>query len=306
MQLNPRREYNIEWFRMRIIGPASSDTNQVFGSLTGRYNLHQAYEEACAKKNPDLAPNVRFRKLQFRDICGAKEFLESFGPLTLDIGQRLTGRGDIIVDLREFWGLQQRFSLIATVWESLDNREQLADAILEIYQRRRELSAYGKFPLGQEFGPPPRSDPRGRYKFPWQSHRQRATAWLKSATIDEMREGALQLILRELNIHTRDQRILWQRGWEASKRKFRTVVWVDSLWSAIWEFSGWDTIGLSWRRCPHCQRFFYPKRRDQICCTPRQQALWSKRRYAAEKRAHERTRRERMEGVAQKEIKPGD
>jgi hypothetical protein len=294
MQLKPSREYNIEWYRMRIIGQVSPDTNQVFGSLTDRYNLHQAYEKACAKKNPYLAPNARFRKLRFGDISGAKEFLESFGPLTLDIGQRLSGRGDVIVDLREFWGLQLRFSLVATVWESLDNREQLADAIFAIYQRRRELSAYGKFPLGQVFGSPPRSDRRGRYKFPWQSHRQRATAWLKSATIDEMRECALKLVLLELNIHTRDHRILWQRGWEVSRRKFRTVVWVDSLWSAIWEFSGWNMAGLSWRRCPHCQKLFYPKRHDQFYCTPRQQALWSKRRYAAERRAPERHARDGM------------
>ena len=304
MQLKPRREYDIEWYRMKIIGHVSSETNEVCGSLTDHYNLHQAYEQACAKKNPYLAPNARFRKLRSGDISGAHEFLESFGPLTLDIGQRLSGRGDVIVDLRKFWALHLRFSLIATLWESLDNREQLADAIFAIYQRREELSAYGKFPLGQKFGPPPHSDPRDRYKFPWQSQRQRATLWLKSATIDEMREWALQLVLLELNIHTRDQRILWQRGWEESGRKFRTVVWVDSLWSAIWEFSGWNMTDLSWRRCPHCQRFFYPKRHDQFYCTPRQQALWSKRRYAAEERAHERKRRDKMEGVSQREFKP--
>jgi hypothetical protein len=302
MQLKLRREYNIEWYRMKIIGHVSSDTNEVCGSLTDRYNLYQAYEKASAKKNPYLAPNARFRELRFGDIGGATKFLESFGPLTLDIGQRLSGRGDVIVDLREFWGLHMRFSLIAMLWESLDNREQLANAIVAIYRRKRELSAYDKFPLGQEFGPPPRSDPRGRYEFPWESRQQRATTWVKSATIDEMRKWALQLILLELNIHTRDQRILWERGWEVSGRKFRTVVWLDSLWSAIWEFSGWDTIGLSWRRCPHCQRFFYPKRHDQFYCTPRQQALWSKRRYAAEQRAHEFKRRDKMEGVSKRRL----
>jgi hypothetical protein len=296
MQLKAWREYNTEWYRMRIIG-VNSDTNQVLGSLTDSYNLYEAYEKACAQKNPNLALNVRFRKLRFGDIDDAKKFLESFGPLTLDLGQRLIGQGDVIVDLREFWGLQLRFSLIATLWESLDNRRQLADAILAIYQRRRELS--GKFPLGQKFGPPPRSDPRDRYNFPWQSHKQRATVWLRSATIDQMREWALQLILLELNIHTRDQRILWQRGWEVSGRKFRTVVWLDSLWSAIWEFSGWDTTGLSWRRCPHCEGFFYPKRYDQFYCTSRQQGLWSKRRYATERRA---CRKHKTESVSKQEV----
>src|SRR5579862_6210947 len=160
MQLKLRREYNIEWYRMKIIGNVSSETSEVCGSLTDHYNLHQAYEQACAKKNPYLAPNARFRKLRSGDISGASKFLESFGPLTLDIGQRLSGRGDVIVDLRKFWRLHLRFSLIATLWESLDNREQLANAMVAIYQRRGEFFADGEFPLGQEFGPPPRSDPR--------------------------------------------------------------------------------------------------------------------------------------------------
>ena len=292
MQIKLRRQFEIEWFRMTIIGDVTSETGEVVGSLTEPYDLQEAYEKACANKKLDLAPNVRFRKLRFRENSEAKEYLETFGPLTLDMGQRLLGSGTIRVDLHKFWALQLRFALIATVWESLDDREQLANAILELYQRRGEWSGHGEFPLGQTFGPPPDSKRAGIYKFPWQSQRQNATAWLKSATIDEMREWTLQVVLRELNIHARNQRIRWQRGWEESERKFRTAVWIDSLWSAIWQFSGWDTSCLSWRRCPHCKRFFYPKRRDQFYCTPRQQALWSKRRYAAEQRAQDR-RRER-------------
>jgi len=275
---------------MRIIH-INSETNQVLGSLTDRYNLHQVYEKSCAKKNPYLAPSACLQKLRFGDIGDAKEFLESFGPLTLDLGQRLSGTGNVVVDLREFWASQLRFSLTTALWESLDNRERLAGAIFAIYERRRELSAHGKFPLGQIFGPPPALEPRGKYEFPWQPRGREARTWLKTAKIDEMREWALQLVFLEINIHTRDQRILWQRCWEASRRKFRTVVWVDSLWSAIWEFSPWNPAGLSWRRCPHCQRFFYPKRHDQFYCTPRQQALWSKRTYAAEQRALERRRK---------------
>jgi len=44
--------------------------------------------------------------------------------------------------------------------------------------------------------------------------------------------------------------------------------------------------------------------RSILLHTP-QQALWSKRRYAAEERAHELKRRDKMEGVSQNEIKPG-
>jgi hypothetical protein len=251
--------------------------------------------KARAKNKPYLSPHGFFRKLQFGDNERAKEFLEIFGPLKLEVGTRLRGTGPVVVDLCDLWSSQLRFCLIANVWESLGDRKQLATALLNCCLKGREISKYEKFSLGQEFGPPPAFERRGEYEFPWQLQRQAPTTWLESAPMREMQGCALQLILLELNAHTRDLRIVWERGWETSGRKFREMVWIDSLWSAIWELWGWDTIGLSWRRCPHCERFFYPKRHDQFYCTPRQQALWSKRRYSAERRAQERQRkREKM------------
>ena len=197
-----------------------------------------------------------------------------------------------LVDLGKFWSLQLRFRLIAEIWESLNGRGQLARALLNIFERRHEISKHD-CPLGQIFGLPPAFRRTDVYEFPWQIQQQEAKEWLESAPMEEMHEFALQLILLELNAHTHDLRIVWHRGWETTGGKFREVVWVDSLWSAIWESWGWDTNRLSWRRCPHCQRFFYPKRRDQICCTPRQQELWSKRKYAAERRAQEHRQREK-------------
>jgi hypothetical protein len=294
MQTRPRREFATEWYRMKILGTAISDTRQFPGELTDRYDLRETYKKAHAKNDPELAPHGFFRKLRSRDNDDAKEFLEAFGPLKLKVGERLYGTGfHLAVDLGEFWSLQRRFCLVASVWESLDDRTRLADKLLTLYKHTKDVSESDKFPLGQIFGPPPAFEPRGRYKFPWELTQQPATAWLESAPLAEMRQWALQLILLELNAHMHDRTIQWERGWEESGRKFRSVVWVDSLWSAIWEFWGKDTAGVSWRRCPHCQIFFYPKRRDQFYCTPRQQALWSKRRYAAEQRAHERQRKKK-------------
>ena len=250
--------------------------------------MDEAYKKAHAKNDPYLAPHGFFRKLRFGDNEDAKEFLEAFGPLKLDVGQRLLGSGSVVVDLGEFWILHLRFCLIAKLWESLDDREQLATALLRSYENKKDISRCGKFSLGQKLGPPPLFQKRGEYEFPWQVQNQDATTWLSHTPIDEMRSCALGLILNELTAHTSDLRIVWDRGWESSGRKLRPVIWVDSLWSAVWEFWGKDTIGLSWRQCPHCQTFFYPKRRDQFYCTPRQQALWSKRRYAAEQYAQER------------------
>ena len=99
---------------------------------------------------------------------------------------------------------------------------------------------------------------------------------------------SFHLINLELNSHMRGRHIVWQRSWEPRKEGWRPVVWTESLWSAMWEFWGWDTASASWRRCPHCQRLFYPKRRDQFYCTPRQPALASKREYARRLRARQK------------------
>jgi hypothetical protein len=288
MQAKPRREFAATWHQMKVFGTAAADTIQFVGRLSGRYDLHRAYENAQAKKKPDLSPHGFFRKLQSGDNEQAKEFLETFGPLKLDLGARLSGHGDVVVDLAEFWSLHRRYCLISEVWESLDDRKQLEAFLLNSYAQRRGISKYDEFPLGQTFGPPPEFKSRGEYEFPWQVQQQDAREWLGSARMEAIRACALDLIFLELNAHTHKLRMVWDRGWEATGRKFREVLWVDSLWSAIWESWGWDTKRLYWRRCPHCQRFFYPKRHDQFYCTPRQQALWSKRRYAAERRAQER------------------
>lgn len=277
---------------MKVFGTPTHDTKQLMGQLSSPYDLYRTYENAHAKKNPYLSPYGFFRRLRFGDNEHAKEFLETFGPLELDAGKLLIVGAHVDVDLGKFWSLQLRFRLIAEIWESLNGRGQLARALLNIFERRHEISKHD-YPLGQIFGLPPAFRRTDVYEFPWQIQQQEAKEWLESAPMEEMHEFALQLILLELNAHTHDLRIVWHRGWETTGGKFREVVWVDSLWSAIWESWGWDTNRLSWRRCPHCQRFFYPKRRDQICCTPRQQELWSKRKYAAERRAQEHLQREK-------------
>jgi hypothetical protein len=294
MQAKPRREFAAAWHQMKVFGTAAADTIQFVGKLSGRYDLHRAYENAHAKKKPDLSPHGFFRKLQSGDNEQAKEFLETFGPLKLDPGARLSGCGDVVVNLAEFWSLHRRYCLIAEVWEFLNDRKQLQALLSNSYVVSRGTSKYDEFPLGQIFGPPPAFEKKGECEFPWEAHGQEAKEWLGSAPIEEMHEFALRLVFLELNAHTKHLRIVWDRGWETTGRKFREVVWIDSLWSAIWKWWGWDTNRMSWRRCPHCQRFFYPKRRDQFYCTPRQQALWSKRRYAAERRAQERLRKGTM------------
>jgi len=58
-----------------------------------------------------------------------------------------------------------------------------------------------------------------------------------------------------------------------------------SLWTVIWQLFARDTLGVSWRICPHCNRLFYPTRKDRFFCTSRLQVLHSKREWA---RTHRR------------------
>jgi hypothetical protein len=275
---------------MKVFNLATPDATEFVGELSKPWDFQQSYEKAHATKNPYLSPHGFLRKLQFGNNTQAKEFLENFGPLKLPAGVRLSGMGRVVVDLGEFWGLQRRFCLVANVWESLDDRAILTTALTNCYEYKKTASLDHDLSLGQIFGPPPTFEKRGQYELPWEVQHQEATSWLRSAGMGQMRECAAQLILLELSAHTHDLRLVWDRIGEPSGRKFRQVVWFDSLWSAVWELWGRDTSGLSWRRCPHCQAFFYPKRHDQFYCTPRQQALWSKRRYSAERRAEERKR----------------
>src|SRR5579859_7923118 len=162
MRTRPRREFATTWCRMRIPGPANSGTRQFPAELTDRYDLHEIYEKAHAKYNPYLAPHGFFRKLRLGDNDHAKDFLETFGPLQLGVGERLRGTSlHFLVDLDEFWSLQLRFSLVARIYESLDDRDRLTEALLTLYESERTVSKYTKFPLGQTFGPPPISEPKG-------------------------------------------------------------------------------------------------------------------------------------------------
>jgi hypothetical protein len=277
-----------EWWQMKVIRPIEAKPRRLMGNLTKSYDLQERYETAQAKRKLELAPHGFFRQLAPGKVGHAREFLQKFGPLSLAPGQRILGHGTTItVDLDEFWGLHFRFCLVTELSESLADRDCLVRAILRVHQNREKASKYGGCPLGTEPGVPPATTSR-EYTFPWQLLGQSAENWLQSAGIEELRKCALYLLNIELNTHTGGLRLIWQRGWEPSEQKFRPVIWVDSLWSSIWQFWGMDGSGVSWRRCPHCQKLFYPKRKDQFYCTRRQQSLASKRDYARRRRSGER------------------
>jgi hypothetical protein len=286
-----------QWYPMKIVTSPEVTTGSMAGRTLRPHDLEELYETAHKQREPLLAPHGFFQRLGPGNNFHAREFLEKFGPLKLTAPQReklfLGYSIELSVDLQEFWTLHTRFSLFVQLWESLNNEERVGEILLEIYQRRVELAQHGEFPVGTTFGMPP-SWGQSALRFPW-SQPEGAQRWLGVAPHRVIRDLALRLILSELNCHISKCHLTWQRGWESSGEKFRQVIWVDSLWSTIWEFFGRDTATGAWRRCPHCQKLFYPKRHDQLYCTPRQQSLWSKRRYAAERRAqaHQRRRKDK-------------
>ena len=115
---------------------------------------------------------------------------------------------------------------------------------------------------------------------------------------------AIAFISLELSHYTRDRHPRWSNEWTPKGDKWRMELEMGSLWEALWELFAWDTAGVWWRRCPHCQKLFYPKRKDQFYCTPRQQALGSKRMYAARKRAQEKKKRVSKKDSRKRKAKP--
>jgi len=260
---------------------------EFYGELGRFYNLRHAYDRAHELKDPYLAPHGFFRRLAHGNTGHAREFLEKFGPLVLSAGKRFTPGCHVGVSLEQFWTAHSRFCLVTNLWESRDDRARLAAALLEVYRHRQDRSPFEELPIGTKFGPPPSTNHQ-LYRFPWEEVDQEPEEWLHRAGLADLRNCAFYLIHLELNLHMRSRHIVWQRSWEPPKEGWRVVIWTESLWSAMWEFWGCDTASLSWRRCPHCQRLFYPKRRDQFYCKPRQQALASKREYARKLRARQK------------------
>lgn len=217
------------------------------------YEPHALHDRALLQKNPLISPHGFFRSLATDNAHHAIEFARKFGPLGDLPGPP---HGSVRVGLASFWARQLRFRLISNLWESRNDPKQLESAWEDVGKHR--------------------------------SHAERWQYPLQVPTFRESKRAAVFTLVRgELNLHTADRTTTWLRYEDG----FRPMLKAKGLLFMIWEFFGLDTATTEWRRCPHCQRLFYPRRRDQFYCTPRQQALASKRAYAAQRRAEERNRR---------------
>jgi len=249
------------------------------------YDARQAYERAQRKHDPLLSPHGFFRRLIHGSDAHAKEFFEKFGPLEGGPmpDRRRPVHGLVEFNLGFFWRRHLRFCLVARLWESRNDKKGLAAAWHEVAENRDKVSAQNDSLLGDS------------WMAPWDLSRTKFDDWVNCANFATLRSHAIWLVQRELNIHSKDSEVIWERGWEPTGERFRPTIRPRSLRAMIWEFFGLDTASIPWRRCPHCQRLFYPKRRDQFYCTSRQQGLASKRAYARRMRAAEKKSKRRKQ-----------
>jgi hypothetical protein len=265
----------------------------LWGYPSEKYDVRETYERARRKHDPLLSPHGRFRALAHKNNLHAREFLEAFGPLHLKHGIYTFAR-QVEVNLAEFWSYHLRYCLVAQLWEAGESRSALSKSWRDAFKYHEEVRQCGPLGFGERhrgwYDPPKVYYP---YYWPWQFEKKDFETWERETPTRKMREYALQLVGSELNLHLSDSEIIWERCWESTRAQFRQSILTKSLWSAIWQLFGWDTCQAAWRRCPHCQKYFYPRRKDQFYCTSRQQGLASKRDYARRMRAEQQKRARR-------------
>ena len=280
------------WFRGKIGSYEGQEGGRLLvGPPWEFYNARTIYEKAQKKHDPLLSPHGFFRRLANHNDTHAREFIERFGPLIAGKGQRIHPLGPpplpVEVNLEDFWLRHIEFTQTMCLWENRNSKKELEAAWRNIAQN---------YPLRRDVFDPDRSGlilpwdlaNEGRVLDSSRSDMHVFEEWAKNTSFEDMRRWTVWLVRSELNSNTAGSRAFWDAGWDRTGEKFRQVVMSHSLWSMMWELFGFDTTETCWRRCPHCQRLFYPKRRDQLYCTSRQQGLASKRAYAARRRAEER------------------
>src|SRR5215471_2870116 len=270
----------------RVVFVEGENAPRVHISLGEKYDYRQEYERARNARDPYLSPHGLFRRLENGRHVHALEFMQQFGALTWE-SKTLTGRAEW-VNLSDFWDKHARFVGVSMLWEARSD-DQLKQAWKWIYSRRDLINRVPPAPLGHvplwkvdTYSPPPEL-------LPWEREEGFESSVDDLADFRILRRYSLEVIQRELNMHTSDCRQIWLMDpvENASQEvSFRPARGFASLWGAIWDLFGQDasTLKHTWRSCLECGRLFYPKDRRSVCCTTEHQALWSKRKWARENR----------------------
>jgi hypothetical protein len=271
-------------------------------TLGEEYDLRTAFNEAKSLKDPYRAPHSTFRALDQSNHFQAVQFLAQFGPLELEGGESFW------VDLDEFWTKRARFTGAAKLWENRDNGLKLREVLKDLRIHLSEIDEADQIefaPMRVNWGvvglrqnsPKPEDFSREENASSGFLHPLRAPSdffedWIQRVPTGFLRQYALTLLNRELNVQMTGRSIYWQLMQIGSHEGFRPAIAADSLWKTLWEFLGLETADeRMWRICPHCMKLFCPKRSDQFYCSSRQQVLASKRENARSRRERKRLRR---------------
>ncbi len=303
--------FDYKWHRLKVRLPSGlrkdrramadylAQQTRIEGVEGDAYNVREVYALAQEKHRPLLSPHGMFRRLAPGNNYHAKEFLEKFGPLKpqhISLAEakkrKLRKLSAVlrvqVVDLTNFWDCHAEFCVMSQLFEALDDKKRLSAAWRALTETPKPLPWFSKdmfsfieklpgVRMAGEIGPPTAK-----------AYFQDFKSWILGAGFRKQQTEALAVIHLALNHHLHGRWLHWE---EYEPRKFRMVLAFHTLWDGIWELFAWDTAGTTWRRCPHCQRLFYPKRKDQFYCNPRQQALASKKEYARKRRRHEKRKR---------------
>jgi hypothetical protein len=252
------------------------------------YEIEPLYEEARRKRDPAISPHTALRLLEPGNPGDAFAFLEKFGPFWLPKdGEVLPGgssgfgayvtAGPMMsqwLNLDIFWAAQRRYLAVAELFGAYrgDVRLSLRNAWKAIVDHLDEINKVQP-PLFDQLRlalwaaseePPSIADRKALLK------------WLL-APDRHLRERTPHFVCDELNRQVGDCKPWWR--W-VEGRGFVMSFSSMSLWAIIGQLFARDTLGVSWRICPHCNRLFYPERKDRFFCTSQLQVLHSKREWA--------------------------
>jgi hypothetical protein len=264
----------------RVVFKADEQHPRVLTQLKEAYDFRRLLEEAQSQREPEIAPHIMFRNLHSENDAAAIGFLHECGPL---FREDMTRDPLVWIDLNDFWRKHARFVAITDLYQNFHNFELLRESVLYIVHNIDSLNVAGPATIGEI--------PGGGSRIPF----------LRLVTLSEpyvyrmldqdgdpmwnhesFQNLARELIHSELLLQTNEG---IRSGWElvdgGNAPNFRPTRVVTSLWAAIWEMFGLDMWrGFGWRSCRICSKYFYPLQVNSECCTPKHQALWSKRRYA--------------------------
>lgn len=263
------------------------------------YNLSEEHVKTLQRKRVDITPHGRFWSLPDRNVFSAAKFLQHFGPLDRPMGFEVWTADEprdkyAWQDLGDFWNKMRRFKAVTTTWITLEDVAALKKSWLELQSQLTQINQASDFP----FGSSPLPGQKGAISIESEllarmedCDQHSFQTWLEALDFRSLQKETVSLIECELQAQLQ-LLSTWQATPGNSRPGFRLTLTPLNLWTALWYFFAQDTTaGVGWRICPHCQKLFYPPRRDRFYCKSELQVQYSRLRWWNEHREEELEKR---------------